>query len=337
MKKVNEQMNWCGVELQNRLMLAPMAGFTEINYRKIAEDYGVALTCTELVSARGIRYDSEFQKNHRYLNITGLKRPAAIQLFGDDPDDMEFAISRLLEHPLYRECALIDLNMGCPVDKVVKTGAGAALMKDSARACRLTEKAAEAAARYGRQISVKIRSGWDADRINAPEFALALERAGAAAITLHARTREQFYSGAADYDVIAETASRLHVPLAANGDLSSIAQCETVLNNCGASACMIGRAANGNPFIFSQLLGEEKYIDPDGEEYFKVIRRHLEGLIRELGEHTAIREFRTPLSAYLKGKPGAASMRRELMMIDQAELLLPKLEKWFLGKNQDFC
>lgn len=321
-------MNWCGVELHNRLLLAPMAGFTEINYRKIAEDYGVALTCTELVSARGIRYDTEFQRNHRFLNIGGLKRPAAIQLFGEDPDDMAFAISRLMEHPLYQGCALIDLNMGCPVDKVVKTGAGAALMNDSAKACRLTEKAAETAARYGRKISVKIRSGWDSGRINAPEFSKALEEAGASAITLHARTREQFYSGTADYKVIAETASRLRIPLAANGDLSTVTQCEAVLNKYGASACMIGRAANGNPFIFSQLLCGGDYVEPGREEYLKVVRRHLEGMIRELGEHKAIQEFRTPLSAYLKGLPGAASMRRELMLIDQAELLFSKLEEW---------
>lgn len=328
-------MNWCGVVLRNRLMLAPMAGFTEINFRKISEEYGAALTCTELCSARGIRYDREFRKNRRFLNISGLSRPASIQLFGEDPDDIAFAIAKLLEHPDYQSCSVIDLNMGCPVDKVVKTGAGAALMKDTERACRMTEKAVEAAARFGRRVSVKIRSGWDSSHVNAPCFAKALEKAGAAAITLHARTREQFYSGCADYGVIAETASRLKIPLAANGDLSSAEQCESALNQCGASACMIGRAAAGNPFIFSRLLSGGRYREADAGEWLTLIRRHLTGLIHELGERTAVREFRTPLSAYIKGRKGAAAMRRELMTIERSDRLLEKLEEWFLASREN--
>ena len=330
MKKVNEEILWAKVPLKNRLFLAPMAGSTQAQFRDIAANFALALSCTELVSARGICYDPEFQKNARYLDLGENLSPTAIQLFGAEPEDFSKAIQLLLRQEAYREAAMIDINMGCPVEKVVKTGAGSALMRDPMRAARVVEASVKAAAVFGKEVTVKIRSGWDEAHINAPEFARIMQEAGAAAITLHARTRQAFYGGEADWELIGECANKLSIPLAANGDISSLVDCQKLLNVYGAEACMIGRAAVGRPWIFSEIIAAEKgevYPIPSGEEWIGIIRKHLLGLMDCLGETKGVREFRSSLAAYIKGRPGAAAMRRELMQMESMQEVMGALEE----------
>lgn len=309
-------------------MLAPMAGPGGLAFRRICEDWGAGLTVTELVSARAIVYDPSFDHNARYLDLSSLQGPATIQLFAFDPDDLRKAIPRLLDHPLYSKTAFIDLNMGCPVKKVVKTGAGSALMKTPDLAARLVEAAVEVALPYGKQVTVKFRSGWDQDHINAPYFAQLLEEAGASALALHARTREQMYSGQADWEIIGETASKVRIPLAANGDIQSWADCHRLLNTYGADACMIGRAALGRPWIFAEILAADQkrsFQPPEGRVWAEHILRHYQLSAQALGPEHAMREFRTSLSYYFKGLRGAAGFRRsitELTSLQDLESLL---------------
>lgn len=306
---------WAGLSLANRLQLAPMAGPGGPAFRSLCEDWGVALTISELVSARAMLYDPSFEHNARYLDLTGLQGPAALQLFAFDPQDLSQAIPRLLGHPHYGQAAVLDLNMGCPVKKVVKTGAGAALMKTPDLAARMVEAAVQAARPFGKEVTVKIRAGWDQDHRNAPSFAKLLEGAGAAAIALHARTREQMYAGQADWEIIGETASRLNIPLAANGDIQSLADCDTLLNQYGAEACMIGRAALGRPWLFAEILAADQDQDfqaPQGQAWADQIIRHYLLTARDLGPDLAMREFRSSLAYYFKGRRGAASLRRSL-------------------------
>lgn len=306
---------WAGRELKNRLQLAPMAGPGGLAFRRICEDWGAGLTITELVSARAIVYDPSLDHNARYLDISSLQGPATIQLFAFDPLDLKKAIPRLLNHPLYSQTACIDLNMGCPVKKVVKTGAGSALMKTPDLAARLVESAVEAALPYGKEVTVKFRSGWDQDHINAPYFAQRLEEAGASALALHARTREQMYSGQADWNIIGETTCRVRIPLAANGDIQSWEDCHKLLDTYGADACMIGRAALGRPWIFAEILAADQkrpFQPPEGQAWADHILRHYQLSAQALGPELAMREFRTSLSYYFKGLRGAAGFRRSL-------------------------
>lgn len=306
---------WAGIELPNRLQLAPMAGPGGLAFRRICEDWGAGLTITELVSARAIVYDPYFDHNARYLDISSLQSPAAIQLFAFDPDDLRQAIPRLLQHPLYGQTAFIDLNMGCPVKKVVKTGAGSALMRTPDLAARLVETAVEAARPFGKQITVKFRSGWDQDHINAPSFAKLLQEAGASALALHGRTREQMYTGQADWEIIGETATQVQIPLAANGDIQSWQDCQVLLKTYKADACMIGRAALGRPWLFAEILAQDQGIDfqaPEGQEWADHILRHYQLSAQSLGPEMAMREFRTSLSYYFKGLREAAHFRRAL-------------------------
>jgi len=215
------------------------------------------LGCTELVTARGIRYDPTLLKSYRYLEIDPEREgPAAIQLFGYDPGDFEAAIPLILEHPILSAAFSIDLNMGCPVNKVVKTGAGSALMKDLPLAASILDASVRAAAPYHVPVTVKFRKGWDETTVNCVSFAAMCRDHGAAAVTVHARTRDQMYSGAADWEAIAAVASELKgsgVPVFGNGDVKSGADAIRMLETTGADGVMIGRAAQGNPWIFASV------------------------------------------------------------------------------------
>ncbi len=192
------------VRLDNNLALAPLAGTSNLAFRPICRRFGAGLTVTELVSARGVCYDPEFRRNWRYLVFDPTERPIAIQLFGSEPKDFANAIRRILEHPLLGQCSMIDLNMGCPVNKIVKAGEGAALMRTPDRAARIIEASVKAADGFNKPVTVKLRKGWDDSHVNAVSFARLAESAGAAALTVHGRTRSQFYGGRADWSVIGE-------------------------------------------------------------------------------------------------------------------------------------
>lgn len=325
------------VMLENNLALAPMAGTTDLVYRSICRELGAGLTVTELVSARGIVYDPQLKKTYRYLEIMPEENPVAIQLFGSEPEDFKTAINTVLSHPLLGQCALIDLNMGCPVTKVVRQGAGSALTKDPEQTARVMAASAEAAAAYGKSVTAKIRTGWDDDSINCVEIARILEKEGAASITVHARTRSQMYSGKADWGQIARVRDAISVPLYGNGDVDSPASAEAMVAQTGADGIMIGRAAQGNPWIFARFFSESEIAAklnfqtdgmPPKQTRILWMLRHLDGMISRVGEEVAIREMRTQTVCYLRGTHNAASFRYRLMLAKTRAEVAAILDEW---------
>jgi len=308
-------------ELCGNAALAPMAGTSDVTFRTLCHEQGAALSCTELVTARGIRFNPNLAKCFRYLEIDPEHEgPAAIQLFGYDPGDFASAIPIILEHPLLGKAAFLDINMGCPVAKVVKTGAGSALMSDLPLAASILETSVRAAAPYHVPVTVKFRKGWDDTKVNAVEFARMCRDYGAAAVTIHGRTREQMYQGQADWECIAQVAGALRgsgIPVFGNGDVRDGAGACRMLDETGVDGVMIGRAAQGNPWIFAEvraaLRGESAPPEPAPEEVADMIRRHLSGLCARLGEPVAVREMRTQLAFYLRGKRHAAAYKVRAM------------------------
>ncbi|MDD2533463.1 MAG: tRNA dihydrouridine synthase DusB [Eubacteriales bacterium] len=319
------------LEISNNLALAPMAGTTDATYRPICHGLGAGLVVTELVSARGITYDPDLKRSWRYLEITPeAEKPVAIQLFGADPDDFYRAILKIHENPILSQCDLIDINMGCPVPKVVRGGEGSALMKTPDIAARVIEASVRALATIAgagadvssagsaavKPLTVKFRKGWDAESVNAVEFAQICQNAGTAAITIHARTRDQFYSGKADWEIIAAVKAAVQIPVYGNGDLNNLGDARKMIDQTGVDGLMIGRAALGNPWIFDQLqteLGGGIWSPPSAAEKAAMMRRHVYGLSQHLGEFTGVTEMRKQLAAYLRGTRDAAHWKNLAM------------------------
>jgi tRNA-dihydrouridine synthase B len=310
------------VIVKNRLALAPLAGTTEVVFRSICNQFDVGLTTTELVSARGICYDPKLTRNYQYLEIDPAKEDqVSIQFFGHDPADFTKAAQTILQHPVLNKCSILDINMGCPMKKIVKQGAGSALMKNPILAQRIVNSTAEVAARYNKPVSVKIRSGWDRGSINAPEFAKLMQEAGSAMITLHARTREQIYSGSADWNVIKQTVEQVSVPVYGNGDLTDLNTISKMYDQTGCAGFAIGRAALGNPWIFGEILNNSSR--PDRVELVEVIVKHLDGMIVKIGdESVALKKMRPQLASYLKGKRNAAKTRNLIMKANSKQEIL---------------
>jgi tRNA-dihydrouridine synthase B len=313
--------------LPSNLVMAPLAGTTSAPFRALCHRFGVGLTVTELVSARGILYDKDFKKNVRYLTLGENEHPAAVQLFGSEPEDFVKAIGRLANHPLYHAYDLIDINMGCPVKKVMKTGAGAALMGTPEKAARIVEAAVKAA---GKPVTVKFRSGLSRDRINAKNFAALMEKAGAFAITVHARTAEQMYAGQANRQVLAEVREAVTIPLFGNGDLASpedIVEMDAIASVDGFA---VGRAAVGRPWLFAELRGETV----TSEEKYQVMIGLFQGLIDLLGERTAVREIRPQLAAMVRGAKDASHWRKAFFSAKNREDVKDLLYRfWFQDRS----
>ncbi len=334
------------VTIPENIALAPMAGTSTCVYRTIAHEYGCAYGVTELVSARGIRFKESVEISMRYLRIAPEKEgKTGIQLFGADPEDFAYAIPVILEDPRLAKVDVIDLNMGCPVSKVVKTGAGSALMKDPVLASRIIERSVRAAEPYGKPVTVKFRSGWDEGHITAPEFAEMCISSGAEGLALHARTQTQLYRGTADWSVIRKTKEAISgsgIPLWGNGDVKDGPSAVAMLEETGADGVMIGRAAQGNPWIFEEIRaalaaadegagegGNRKTHLPERKERAEVIRKHLLGLCEELGEKTGVKEMRAQIACYLKGQRGTAEIKNRLMTagtIEEVDALLTEYE-----------
>ncbi len=293
------------------LGLAPMAGFTTAPFRTLAARLGASFTVTELVSARGIRHDPSLKRSARYLQPTGGGKPWGIQLFGRDPDDFVFAIQRLLSEPLYRAASFIDLNMGCPAPKVLKEGAGCSLMRDGQLVSRIVGAAVKAGSAFGCPVTAKIRSGVSPDAINAVEIAKAIEQGGAAAVTVHARTLDQYYRGRADWQVIGQVKEVLSIPVFGNGDLELPGDLEKMRVMTDCDGFMVGRAARGNPFIFRALRGGAAEIS--SQEWLEAMIEHLDASVEMLGEAVAVRELRSHFAFYLRGFEGSAQLRRQVM------------------------
>ncbi len=291
------------VELQNNIIAAPMAGVTDLPYRLILKDMGAGLVTTEMVSAKAILYKNK--NNAVILRTEEAERPVAVQLFGADPMIMSAMAERISE-----PFAIIDVNMGCPVPKIVNNGEGSALMKDPDQAYKVLEMMARV---LKKPVTVKFRKGFDDDHINAVEFAKMAESAGVAAITLHARTRQQMYSGKADWDMIRRVKEAVKIPVIGNGDIFKPEDAARMIEETGCDGVALARGIKGNPWLVKRtaalLATGDAGPEPSVEEKKAMILRHTELMIKYKGEHMGILEMRKHLAWYTQGLPGSAKLR----------------------------
>lgn len=301
------------VSLENNIILGPMAGVTDPPFRQICSEMGAGLVCMEMVSAKAIYYKNK--KTSLLLKVYPDERPVSLQLFGSDPDCMSEVISDLTVEGSSFD--LIDINMGCPVPKIVKNGEGSALMREPDLVARIVESCVRASRV---PVTVKMRSGFDAYHINAPEIARICEDSGAAAVAVHARTREQYYSGEPDYSVIASVKEAVTIPVIGNGNISSYSDVVSMYEQTGCDGFMVARASQGNPWVFRQILSEgtegKKISEPQFPGICEMAMRHAAMLCEEKGEYIGMREMRKHSAWYVAGYPNAVSMRRSFNTVE---------------------
>ena len=307
MCKNMDNLNIGGVPLKSHAVLAPMAGVSDRAYRELCVRFGAAYCVSEMVSSKALSFNSK--KSEELMEISDLERPCGIQIFGDDPKCMADAA----KHALENKPDIIDINMGCPAPKISSNGSGSALMKNP-RLCGEIVKSVTAVTDI--PVTVKIRKGWDDDSVNAVEVAKICESAGAAAITVHGRTRQQYYKTPVDYDIIKAVRESVSVPVIANGDIDSAERAKEVMDITGCDLVMIGRATLGNPWIFSQINAylenpNVKIHTPDLEERLGVMIEHIGKMVEYKGEHMAMLQARKLVVGYFKGMKGAAALRNE--------------------------
>ena len=313
------------VELENNLILAPMAGVTNRPFRTICKEIGnPGLVCTEMASSKAMFHND--QKTKRLLNTDGEKRPISYQIFGSDVETMAFSAKYISEF-----ADIIDINMGCPAPKVVKNGDGSKLLLDLDKA----EEIMKAVVQNSKvPVTLKIRKGWDKENIVAVEGAKIAERAGISAITLHGRTRSEFYSGIADLDIIKKVKENVNIPVIGNGDVIDEITAKKMFEYTGVDGIMIGRGSFGNPWIFRNIIyylqNGEKLSEPTNQEKLEVMKKHIKLALEEKGE-IAIKELRKHIAWYTKNMKNSSEFRNSINKIETEKELLLKIEEYFLS------
>ncbi len=319
-------MKIAGIELENNIFLAPMAGVTDMPFRILCKGQGCGLVYTEMVSAKGMHYNDE--KSSKLADINDAEKPASVQIFGSDPKIMAGIAERLNDS----EASFIDINMGCPTPKITKNGEGSALMRRPELVAEIVREVSRATTK---PVTVKIRKGWDDESVNAVEIAKIAEENGARAVAVHGRTREQFYSGKADWSIIRKVKESVSIPVIGNGDVVTPQDAKNLLEQTGCDAVMIGRGAQGNPWIFKKVLAwlqrGELIPDPAPQEKIDTIVRHMDMLTELKGEHIALCEMRKHIAWYIKGMRNATYVKEKVFHTSDRVEIVHLLHEYLLG------
>ncbi|MGO1372226.1 MAG: tRNA dihydrouridine synthase DusB [Senegalia sp. (in: firmicutes)] len=307
------------------IALAPMAGVTDLSFRLLCKEQNAGLIYTEMVSAKGLYYGDQNTKD--LMKIKKEERPVSLQIFGSDPDIMAKMVEEKLNYK--DDFDRLDINMGCPTPKIVKNGDGSALMKNPKLVGQIVSKVVKVS---NKPVTVKIRKGWDDEHINAVEIAKVIEESGASLVAIHGRTREEYYSGSADWDIIKKVKEAIKIPLLGNGDVFSPQDAKKMIDYTGCDGVMIGRGAQGNPFIFNRvdkLLNEGVLLpEPTNGEKIDMCIKHLKLLIEHKGESVAVKEIRKHIGWYIKGMHNSSSIRGKLNELDSKEKIIYTLNNY---------
>lgn len=310
------------VELQNNIILAPMAGLTDLPFRLICEKYNPGLTVTEMVSSKALYYNDE--KTKQLLKMDGEKRPISAQIFGSDIESMAYSanyVSKIAD--------IVDINMGCPAPKVVKNGDGSKLLLDLDKVYEIVRAVVKSSSV---PVTVKMRKGWDSEHIVAVEAAKAVESAGASAVAIHGRTRSEYYTGTADWNIIKKVKENVSIPVIGNGDIKSPEDAKRIFEQTNCDGIMIGRATLGKPWILEQIrtyLEDGTIRKIPNTEILETILNHINLEVKEKGEYTGVREMRKHICYYLKGLPGASLVRDKINHLDSKEEVEKELMEYF--------
>jgi len=322
---MKEKLKIGNIELNTNVVLAPMAGVTDLTYRTICKEMGAGLVYTEMVSAKGLYYKDT--KTPQLMKINEENRPVSLQIFGSDPDIMSYAVENYINQR--HDIDIIDINMGCPAPKIIKNGDGSALMRTPELAGQIINKIKKATSK---PVTAKIRSGWDSNNINASEFAKILEFNGADMIAVHGRTREQYYTGKVDYNIIKKVKNNVSIPVIGNGDIYSPQDAVKMSEVTNCDAVMVGRGMLGNPWLIMNIIrkfnNNNEFYEPSIVVKIEMIKKHVSMLVKELDEKIAILEMRKFAAWYMKGMKKSSETRNNINKITEADELYYVLDKY---------